>query len=373
MSPQNKKRIAFLKSSILNRGGLEKYTRRLAARCAEMGHEVFLLTTDCEGPLEKGVETVNFGRRLKISSAHLLWFDYQCKKYIKNNPVDVIFGMDRNFCRQTHYRAGNGVHAAYLARRKQRASLWKKASFFINPLHQIILQMEKKTFESPELQRLFTNSHMVAQEIREYYPKVDPQKIVVVHNGVEWKALEKPFHEGLLQRPSGPFHFLFIGNEYERKGLPLLLQALTLLKTQDYQLTIVGKERRMSTFQKMASRLGLEAKVRFCGAVTDTKPYFSAADCVVIPSLYDPFANVTVEALAFGVPVISSSQNGGSEILTRPELGWVFHDLDDPSELAHCLEEAMQRPKTPTSAHTVRSLVAPYDYSNQIDLIACHL
>src|SRR5262245_5003515 len=131
---QRRKRIAFLKSGILKRGGLEKYTRRLAARCAEEGHDVFLLTTDCEQELEPGVMPVNLGKRVPTSIAHLLWFDYQCRRYLQQTPVDLIFGMDRNFCRQTHYRAGNGVHAAYLERRKKRAGLFRRATFMLNPL-----------------------------------------------------------------------------------------------------------------------------------------------------------------------------------------------------------------------------------------------
>ena len=68
--------------------------------------------------------------------------------------------MDRN-SRQTHIRAGNGVHKAYLEIRKKESSFLKKASFVLNPLHRSILTLEKKAFESKELKVLFVNSNMV--------------------------------------------------------------------------------------------------------------------------------------------------------------------------------------------------------------------
>ncbi len=376
------RRIAFVKSGLSKRGGLEKYTLRLAQKCAEAGHSVFLLTTDCEPAVSSGCTVVSFGQRKSLSLLHLLWFDRQVQNYLAHHPMDVVFGMDRNFCLQTHYRAGNGVHAAYLDRRKKRSSWLKSCSFSWNPLHRLLLQMERKTFESDDLKILFTNSSMVAREVESYYPAVDPAKICVVHNGVEWKEWQLPFVRGLQERRQiqqqlglnpHKFQFLFIGNEYERKGLPLLLSALALLGSQEYELSVVGKERNLAHFQQLAQKFGVEQQVRFFGAVADAKPYYCAADCMVIPSLYDPFANVTVEALAFGVPVITSSANGGAEILHTADMGQVFDDLSNPEELLHLLQQAMHMPKTDESARRIRGHVEQLDFSNQIEKIVQRL
>lgn len=374
------KRIAFLKSAILKRGGLEKYTLRLATAASQAGHEVFLLTTDYEDGALTGFPftIVNLGKRFPLSFLHLLSFDAKCSRYLKKQPMDVVFGMDRNFCLQTHYRAGNGVHAAYLDRRKKECSWLKKCSIALNPLHHLILQMEKKTFESDKLKTLFTNSLMVAKEIEQYYPEVDSKKLFIVHNGVEWHELESSFEDGLANRSKIAaglgldlvcFQFLFIGNEYDRKGLCLLLQALSRLNDSNFELSVVGKERHPERYVAYAKALGLEKKVHFFGQVTETKSLYSAADCLVIPSMYDPFANVTVEALAFGLQVISSSSNGGAEILVSPDMGFVFHDLQDPQELVCCLEKAMEKPKNEKQARYIRNRVSHLDFSNQIDKI----
>jgi UDP-glucose:(heptosyl)LPS alpha-1,3-glucosyltransferase len=371
-------RIAFLKSALCRNGrpagGLEKYTIRLVRHASSLGAQVVLLTTDSQLPtLSSYAKVVDFGKRKRSSFYHLLWFDYQCKKYLQEHPQDIVFGLDRNFCLQTHYRAGNGVHAAFLEHRRKESSWLKSASFSCNPLHRLILAMEKKTFESQELKVLFTNSAMVQKEVEAFYPTVDPKKIKVVHNGVEWNELQDVYEQGFIDRTQvmerlgldpSKFQFLFIGNEYHRKGLPVLLQALAELDKRDFELSVVGRERNFGYFVRLARDLGLESCVHFFGHAADTKPFYVAADCVVIPSLYDPFANVTVEALSLGNFVISSCNNGGKEVIIEKKTGAVFKNLE---ELVDCLRQALKKPKTKVLADSIRNSVEGLDFSCQID------
>ena len=372
-----KKKIAIIKSDLAKRGGIEKYTFRLAENFAKEGHEVFLLTTDCHVENIPPFQIVNLGKRCKSSFLHLLCFDKKCKKWLSEHPVDAVLGLDRNYCLQTHYRAGNGVHAAYLEHRKAFSSFFKKLSFKFNPQHLLILDMEKKTFESPHLKTLFTNSNMVKEEILHYYPSVPQDKINVVHNGVEWYELEKPFNESISNRDviqkelrldPEAYQFLFIGNEYQRKGLDLLLEALSTLKEKNFQLAVVGKERNMEKFLKLAAAHDLQNKVLFFGPQARVTQFYQAADAFVIPSYYDPFANVTVEALAMGLYVISSPKNGGSEVIKDDTMGLQFSEYTAKS-LARCLEMAMAKPKTEESAQYIRNAVRGLDFSKQIKKI----
>ena len=371
------KKIAFLKSAISQSGGLEKYCKALMQGFRAHGCEVVLLTTDATNDKGlEGIKVVDFGRRSKCSFYHLLRFDLQCKKYLKNNPCDVVFGFDRNFCLQTHYRAGNGVHAAYLTSRKKTCSFLKRLSFSINPLHRLILQMEKKTYENPKLQTLFCNSHMVKKEILEYYPKVPERKINVVHNGVEWQKFSQAFEKGFSERSEiakdlglnpEKYQFLFIGHEYKRKGLLSLLKALSLLPEKKWQLSVVGKERSLETFSDYAKNLGILDKVFFFGSQKDVIPFYQIADCFVLPSLYDPFANVTLEALAMGLFVVTTNTNGAAEIIS-PMNGCVVENQNAEELKAH-LHEALQRPKILETAKLIRNSVQYLDFSNQISKI----
>ena len=96
------------------------------------------------------------------------------------------------------------------------------------------------------LRTLFTNSHMVKEEILRYY-QVDSKKIEVIHNGVEWQEMEKDFQEWTTLRKkqldthhlhSERFQFLFVGHNYQRKGLAPLLKGLSLLKEKEWDLSV---------------------------------------------------------------------------------------------------------------------------------------
>jgi UDP-glucose:(heptosyl)LPS alpha-1,3-glucosyltransferase len=88
----------------------------------------------------------------------------------------------------------------------------------------------------------------------------------------------------------------------------------------------------------------------------------------VIPSYYDPFANVTVEALAMGLYVISSPKNGGSEVIANEAMGDVFSEFSKEKLKDACLQ-AMKHPKTSDAARSIRSQVAYLDFPKQLEKV----
>lgn len=369
------KKVCLLRSNLSHVGGIEKYTLRLAKGFVEKGCEVTILTTGDVSTLPAPCSNFHMTTLGKLSSIGFLrirQFDQLCKRWLKDHSdIEVVFGMDRNSY-QTHIRAGNGVHAAYLKRRLQYESSLKKLSFRFNPLHQMILHYERLSFENPQLIKLFTNSHMVRREVLEHY-KIDEQKVQVLHNRVEWHEMQKPFEEWERKREENrvafglsrdSFHFLFIGNGYRRKGLEVLLRSLSTLREYDFQLSVIGKDKTQEIryFDVLTEQLGLKEKVKFFGVRKDVISFYQVADALVIPSFYDPFANVTVEALAMGLFVVSSSSNGGSEILSSSN-GIVVENIFDIGSLVFALKEAMRYPKTSGRSLTIRNSVKHLDFS----------
>lgn len=366
-------KIVIVKTHFASQGGIEKYTKQIGAAFAapELGHQVTLLT---ESPPVSNLAASIQIAHLPKSKGPQFWrleqFDRHVQNWLTKEAADIVFGMDRTR-KQTHYRAGNGVHAAYLQSRLASDGIFKYALCQINPLHRKILKIEKETFEYPGLRTLFVNSHMVKQEVLTHYA-VDPAKIEVIHNGVEWQEKEKDFanwpekKEELLKTwklPIGPLQLLFIGNGYQRKGLNVLLEALANFRHQSFHLSIVGKDKNIAWYQKKAVSLGLAQHVRFFGPQENTTPFYQLADCLVIPSFYDPFANVTLEALAMGLFVISSKSNGGSEILTS-ENGTLIDDLRSTQSILAALSRAFY--KTKESAIQIRSSIAHLDFAKQL-------
>ena len=267
--------------------------------------------------------------------------------------------MDRISC-ATHIRAGNGCHAAYLDHRSQFEP-FHKYTFPLNPLHRTLLHLEKAAFESPHLRKLITNSHMVKQEILSHY-NIPEEKIVTIHNGVEWEKFAQSYSQFT---PNSTYHFLFVGSGFKRKGLDLLLPALSNLPEKNWSLSIIGDDRNLAHYIKLTEKLHLQKQIHFHGKVADTTPFYQKADCLILPTRYDPFANTTVEALAMGLTVVTSKTNGGHEIL-QPETGNIIDDLTSQDSLLDSLKKALMRPKTPQRAKTIRNTVQSLSFENQL-------
>jgi UDP-glucose:(heptosyl)LPS alpha-1,3-glucosyltransferase len=308
-------KIAVIKANASHPGGLEKQAKKIIEGFIQAGMDVKL-------PSIPPLHGPNFLRLKRFNRKATEWIDQE--------KPDIIFGMDRTD-NITHLRAGNGVHAAYLKIRRQHEGLIKHWICQINPLHRTILDLEKKGFESPQLRTLFVNSEMVKKEASEHY-QIDPRKIEVLHNGVEWDEMEEPFNswpkqkESLLKQyklPQDAIHLLFAGSGFQRKGLDLLLRALHLANLPHLHLSIVGKDKNSDHYQALVHQLKLQSQVTFFGLQPSLIPFYQYSDILCIPSLYDPFANVTVEGLAMGLFVITSKQNGGHEIV-KPGAGLIL-------------------------------------------------
>jgi len=373
--------ITLIKSALDHSGGLEKYAWRLAHDFCALGLSVTLLTTGTISPpfSHPLLTLVSFPIQHRLSVLKLLAFDKACTAYLHAHPTPIVFDLDRTRF-STHIRAGNGVHAHYLEARAQEEGMAKAWSFRLNPLHRTLLSLEKRSFEQPHLQKLFTNSHMVRTQILARFA-IPAEKITVLHNGVEWHELQDPFDQWEKVKvcycekgglDPTVYQFLFSGHHYKRKGLDKLLSALAHLKEEPFQLSVVGKDRDLPLYRKMAVSLGLEKKVFFFGSVSSMTPFYQYADALVIPSLYDPFANVTVEALAMGLFVISSQTNGGCEVLTE-DTGRILDDLHDPTLFASTLRTALSHPKTRENALMIRQSIKHLDFSQQLRQMTMHV
>ncbi|MCH1429675.1 MAG: glycosyltransferase [Chlamydiales bacterium] len=359
------KKVYFLKRLLSSYGGLEKYTTALAQAFINEGKEVHLV---CEKDLSTQAlyptTTLPAQRHQLFNYQRIRTFDLNCSQlFAREKNECLFFGLDRS-SHQHLFRAGNGVHAYYFNQRVEESNPFKRFLLKANPLHSTLLDIEKKAFENPELQFLITNSHMVKQQVLNYY-SIAPDKVKVVHNGVAWKDYQHSFDESFKDSQETRIPtLLFIGNGWERKGLKELLEALKQLanKNKAFKLLVLGKEKRANYYKNLSSELSLDRFVEFIGPCNNPLPYYQIADIAVIPSHYDPFANVTVEALAMGLLVVSSKTNGGHEILNSHN-GLIVDDIHNSENFADTLESAIKYRKTKAKATEVRNSVKDLDFS----------
>ncbi len=370
ISPMKKPSLAIIKKDFHFSGGLEKVASRILDVFMKKEIDVTVYTSS-KAPFP--CPSISYQPKGLLKVQRLKDFDRWAALQTTKHPV--IFSMDR-CSRQTHHRAGNGVHAAYLDIRSQIEGRLRELSFTLNPLHRLQIALEKRTFESPETKVIIVNSAMVRQQILNFY-KTPAKKIHVIHNGVEWKELQADFNDSMSHRKKyatalgldpSVYQFLFVGHNFKRKGLDTLLEALSMLTNKNFHLSVVGNDKKLDFYKILARRLGLESQVTFYGEQLSSRPYYLASDALVIPSIYDPFANVTVEALALGLFVVTSKMNGGHEVL-QSHSGVIIEDSQNAEELAAALETAMDNPKDTHRALEIRSTVSHLDYGLQLEKI----
>jgi len=218
------------------------------------------------------------------------------------------FSMDRITCPDV-YRAGDGVHKIFLTK-------IRKSSF--NPLHSVLLHLEKRCFENAS--KIIANSQMVRDQIVENF-NVRKEKVVVVYNGVDKDrdVMHIP-KKKLFKKFSIPLHhkvILFVGNGFERKGLASFLKIIQLVANENISALIVGADKNTKKYKKIAQELEISNIVYFLGERKDVSEIYRLSEIVILPTYYDPFSNVVIEALHYGNVVITTRQNGASEIIDK--------------------------------------------------------
>lgn len=229
------------------------------------------------------------------------------------------------------YRAGDGVHREWL---KQKGTSHGKLANFLNklsPYHYYVKKAEKRLFTSARLKWVVCNSQMVADELKHWFSLPD-EKIRVIYSGVDTTV----FHPDLKQHRQeirqqyriGSYSdmILFVGSGYGRKGLATAIRAIA--KTENMVLVVIGKDSHQWRYKNLAKRLGVTHRVRFIGPQKDVKPFYGAADALVLPTLYDPFPNVILEAMACALPVLTSFKSGAVDIIQSGQNGYLANALD---------------------------------------------
>ena len=334
-------RIALIRQKYTPFGGAERYMARLVQGLAAEGHEVHILAARWDAGGEAAVTFHRVPIARKPGWLKSLTFSLGCKKIIESQRFDVVFSLERTL-RQDVYRAGDGCHRMWLRQKQLGKGVLSRLTTYLSPFQLAYLRLERKLFTDERLKAIIANSQRGKAEIVELYG-VDPEKIHVVYNGIDAATFpleqkERLRHE-LAERYAlkDELRILYVGSGFARKGVPALIEAAGKLKI-PFRLFIVGKGR-TSALKRRAERLGISERVVFSGPVRDVEKYYLGCDVFAFPTLYDPFSNATLEAMACGLPVVTSAFNGVSELIEEGESGFVLRDPIDAEEIASCIEK----------------------------------
>ena len=318
-------KLAIVRQKYTPYGGAERFVERALAALRDKGVDVSIIAREWQGDAADGMR----GVRLDPFYLGRTWRDAGFARGVQRLIAERRFDLVQSHERIPGcdiYRAGDGVHATWLELRNQPLDA-------LSPWHRYTMAAEAEMFRHPALRAVICNSRMVRDDIARRFGVADA-KLKVIRNGVDLEAFHPRLREeqgqALRQKVLGEAHsagagrignsavpvILFVGSGYQRKGLPTLLHALSRMARRDARLWVVGRDKHESLMRSLAQTLGVDERVMFLGAQTDVRPFYGAADLFALPTLYDPFPNAALEALACGLPLVTTTTCGAAELVT---------------------------------------------------------
>lgn len=318
-------KLAIVRQTYNPNGGAERFvSRALNVLAQDTSLDVTLIARQWEDASGWKTLTVNppFRNRIARESG----FAAEAASHFAQ--FDIVQSHER-IPGATIFRAGDGVHATWLEQYGRILSPLARWAQSFSRYHRYILQAEAQMFTHPQLRTVICNSKMVRDDIARRFGLPD-DRLTVIYNGVDTVHFSPDVRarsqRSALGIPESAPVLAYVGSGFSRKGVATALRAI--VPHPDVWLLVAGRDKHARKFEKLALTLGVAARVRFLGPVSDVREVYGTADALILPTLYDPFPNVCVEALACGLPLLTSHGCGAAEWIIEGENGWVRDALD---------------------------------------------
>ncbi|MBW2194032.1 MAG: glycosyltransferase family 4 protein [Deltaproteobacteria bacterium] len=326
-------RIALIHKRFSTHGGTERYVYNLSRELIQRGNQVDIYCMNIAPSLKIEMKGITFHQLRPLINWNIykeIFFALKTRKIVTLG-YDIVMGFGKTI-KHDVYRAGGGIHKNFLLNRKagNQAQAIRLLSFY-SPKHIIKQSIEALTYDLDNFGMIVVNSKHVRDEITDFYD-IPEDRIEVIYNGVDVDKFN-PKHKNtsikIMERfriPTDIPVILFVGTGFARKGLSLLIKAVSLLEKKyrrELSLVIVGKDNRSYSYRRQSQQENLK-HVYFLGPQINVEKFYGIGDIFVLPTYYDPFANAALEAMASGLPVITTSQNGASELITNGDNGYVL-------------------------------------------------
>jgi len=351
------------------RGGAERYLVDLCTRMAGEGYEVHVYAEQWDVEDSRiyfhPVRTIPFPKSLRLLS-----FAIRATKEIENGNYDITFGVG-NTLKADILQPHGGVHWAWFWRSLRvydHPILWavKFLGRVFSPKQWVSGWVEDAPYRAKRLRAIIAISDMVKQDMMHWY-QIPEERITVVYNGVDiehFHPRNRQYREEIRRRHGigEELVILFVSNNFRMKGLGFLIRALAEVKKEDHpslRLLVLGRDRK-EPYLRLAKKIGISEEVVFAGSTDEPEKYYGAADLLVHPTFYDACSLTVLEALASGLPVITTHCNGASGIITEGQEGFVISDPRDDQVLVEKISFFLNREKVERASIAARQLAESY-------------
>lgn len=351
------------------RGGAERYLVDLCTRMVAEGYEVHVYAEhqdeEGEGIYFHSVKTIPFPKSLRFLS-----FAIRATREMEKGNYDITFGVG-NTLKVDILQPHGGVHWAWFWRSLRvygNPLLWliKILGRVISPKQWVNGWVEDTPYHQKSIRSIIAISGMVKQDIVRWY-QIPEERITVVYNGVDiehFHPRNRQYREEIRRRHGigAESVILFVSNNFRMKGLEFLIKALAKIKKGDhppFKLLILGRDRQ-GPYLRLAREMGIFEEVIFAGSTGEPEKYYGASDFLVHPTFYDACSLTVLEALASGLPVITTQSNGASGIITQGQEGFVISDARDDQVLVEKISFFLNREKVEKASAAARQLSESY-------------
>lgn len=334
--------IAFIKQKFVPFGGGEGYVQRLMDRCVEQGAQVHLLTASWEGDDAGRISVHRIPMQTHSRLARLNSFSGGVATYLKKNRFDAVMSLERTVGQHV-WRGGEGVHRVWLDMRSKFEPPIKQLAIKCSAFQRAVLNVEEECIRSTPF--LIANSDMVKRDLLHAFPDLDNSRISVIYNGINpgrFSLADRDENRARLRHElklgEAPV-LLLAGSGFRRKGVK---EAIDMLRFQREVILLVMGRDRPESWKKFAHRKGVYDRVRFLTPNKNLTPYFHAVDAALVPSWYDPFPNVGIEALACGTPVVTTRPCGTFDLIEEGRNGASFEYPDQIEAFSDAVGRALR-------------------------------
>jgi UDP-glucose:(heptosyl)LPS alpha-1,3-glucosyltransferase len=352
------KRIAFAVEKFSRyAGGAESYAVSLATTLIENGWEVHLIGESWDGePKEAHFHEMHLPKFLP-AWIKLLLFAFQHRKIATQGNYDVVVGFG-NTIYMNVYQSHGGVHQYSTARMVYAEKniirrFVKRILILLSMKKWIRAWIEAAPFRLNPRPKIVAISRMIKKDMESFF-HTNANEIEIIYNGVDTKQhnIFLPPHireqlRGQLGVGNHDVVFLFVAYDLKKKGIEPLIKAAAKVKmtgNDNFKIIVVGGSPYRS-LEKLIERLDLKNNVIFAGRVKSINDFYATSDVFVLPTYSDACSLVVIEAMASGLPSITTTVNGASGIITDGKNGYIIAHPPDPSDLAEKMRLLMDNEK----------------------------
>ena len=321
----------------LRAGGAEKYCVNISRQLRALGNQVTVIGESIDDELKTEVDFIPVKVDHSSSWAKNSSFAENAAKQASRPRFDIRFGLSRAHCLDV-FRLTDPLHSHWMKMYYRNSAHRLLQS--VNPRHRTLLDLERSIYSQTRC--IITQSQLDRQLINTYYG-VPQRKVRTIYNGVNASV----FHPRVradsyhvrreFELGDSPL-LVFVGMAFERKGLATVLEALRHSQHHNARLVVVGTGR-VAKFQRLAKALDVHERVVFTGHQTNVARFYGAGDLFLQPTLYEPFPNVNIEAMACGLPVATTATSGSVDVVEHGKNGYLIPHGRAVDELTACLDQ----------------------------------